>query len=226
MIEVSFLFGSKQEAGQRLGRLAYEIVGKDMPGQYHVLMTPAEYSGYAKRLLIYEQWGLEIDVRTPDADRGGGAAPRIHLMALPQSTARSRAARKPARPRRATRQAAASVGRGDSPATSSVEPQDEVSQAIAIPGVRAKMSKAETSVGTRTAPYLQRAFRFCYSAAFRAEEITEGLGITDAATISRFRSACKALLAVGLFADAGEGRYTVNQAEVSRLRALAGAMKG
>ncbi len=67
---------------------------------------------------------------------------------------------------------------------------------------------------------------FCYSAAFRAEEITEGLGITDAATISRFRSACKALLAVGLFTDAGEGRYTVNQAEVSRLRALAGAMKG
>ena len=147
-------------------------------------------------------------------------------MALPQGTARSsRAARKPARPRRATHQAAVSVRHGDSPATSSVEPQDEVGQAIAIPGVRAKMSKAETSVGGRTAPYIQRAFRFCYSAAFRAEEITEGLGITDAATISRFRSACKALLAVGLFTDAGEGRYTVNQAEVSRLRALAGAMK-
>jgi hypothetical protein len=219
VVEVDFLFGSKQEAGQRLGRLAYEIVGKDKPGEYHVLMTPAEYSGYAKRLLIYEQWGLDIDIRTSDADRGGGG------VALPQGTARSRAARKPARPRRATRQAAASVGRGDSPATSSVEPHDEVGQALAIPGVRAKMSKAETSVGARTAPYIQRAFRFCYSAAFRAEEITEGLGITDAATISRFRSACKALLAAGLFTDAGEGRYTVNQAEVSRLRALAGAMK-
>jgi hypothetical protein len=220
VIEVDFLFGSKQEAGQRLGRLAYEIVGKDKPGEYHVLMTPAEYSGYAKRLLIYEQWGLDIDIRTPDAERGGGA------VALSQSTARSRAARKLARPRRATRQTVASVGRGDSPATASVEPQDEVGQALAIPGVRAKMSKAETSVGARTAPYLQRAFRFCYSAAFRPEEITEGLGITDVATISRFRSACKALLAVGLFTDAGEGRYTVNQAEVSRLRALAGAMKG
>jgi hypothetical protein len=219
VIEVDFLFGSKQEAGQRLGRLAYEIVGKDKPGEYHVLMTPAEYSGYAKRLLIYEQWGLEIDIRAQDADRGGGI-PSMG-MALPQSTARSRAARNLARPRRAT----ASVERAASSSQVSAEPQDEVGQALAIPGVRAKMSKAETSVGTRTAPYIQRAFRFCYSAAFRAEEITEGLGITDAATISRFRSACKALLAVGLFADAGEGRYTVNQAEVSRLRALAGAMR-
>ncbi len=103
--------------------------------------------------------------------------------------------------------------------------EDEVGQALAIPGVRARISKAELSVGARTAPYIQRAFRFCYSAAFHAEEITEGLGITDAATISRFRSACKALLAAGLFTDAGNGRYTVNQAEVSRLRALAGAMR-
>jgi hypothetical protein len=221
VVEVDFLFGSKQEAGQRLGRLAYEIVGKDKPGEYHVLMTPAEYSGYAKRLLIYEQWGLEIDVRTLEG--AGGVEMRVQSKSV-----RPRAA---TRPRRVVSLAGTHLHlpqvQVSAPiAVTAPREEDEVSQALAIPGVRAKMSKAETSVGTRTAPYIQRAFRFCYSAAFRAEEITEGLGITDAATISRFRSACKALLAVGLFTDAGEGRYTVNQAEVSRLRALAGAMRG
>jgi hypothetical protein len=218
VIEVDFLFGSKQEAGQRLGRLAYEIVGKDKPGEYHVLMTPAEYSGYAKRLLIYEQWGLEIDVRTPEGV--GGVEMRAQSKSV-RPRAPSGLSRTTARPHRV----ASPAGTSAPIAVTAPREEDEVSQALAIPGVRAKMSKAGTSVGARTAPYLQRAFRFCYSAAFRAEEITEGLGITDAATISRFRSACKALLAVGLFTDAGVGRYTVNQAEVSRLRALAGAMR-
>jgi hypothetical protein len=205
VVEVDFLFGSKQEAGQRLGRLAYEIVGKDKPGEYHVLMTPGEYSGYAKRLLIYEQWGLEIDVRVQDGvehvERAGRAPVRLHRVA-----AREVASSK-ANPRRRAVQ------------------EDEVSQALEIPGVKARLAKAEKVVGARTAPYFQRAFRFCYSAAFRPEEITEGLGITDVATISRYRSACKALLVAGLFTDAGEGRFTVSQAEVSRLRVLAGSMR-
>lgn len=217
VIEVDFLFGSKQEAGQRLGRLAYEIVGKDKPGEYHVLMTPAEYSAYAKRLLIYEQWGLDIDVRVQDTEHGG-------VVRMPSKTAISpRGARIPVQARRIG--ARPKRLKLNLPDMVSSEPQDEVTQAMAIPGVHARMNKAEASVGARTAPYVQRAFRFCYSAAFRAEEIAEGRGITDAATISRFRSACKALLSIGLFMDAGEGRYTVNQAEVNRQRALAGAMR-
>ena len=126
---------------------------------------------------------------------------------------------------RAPRTSARTGTSAPSSAVTAQHEEDPVSQTLAIPGVRARIGKAEASVGARTAPYVQRAFRFCYSAAFRPEEITEGLGISDAATISRFRSACKSLLAVGLFTDGGEGRCTVNEAEISRLRALAGAMR-
>ncbi len=69
VVELDFLFGSGMEAGQRLGRLAYEVAGKDHAGEHHVLMTAVEYERYGKRLLIYEQWGLDMDVRTPDEDR-------------------------------------------------------------------------------------------------------------------------------------------------------------
>ncbi len=99
--------------------------------------------------------------------------------------------------------------------------QDEVAQVLAIPSVLSKVKRVETSIGARTAPYVRRAFRFCYNASFSHKEIAEGLGITDVATISRFGSACKALLAAGLFRDAGDGRYTVNRDEIGRLRVLA-----
>ncbi len=36
VIELSFLYGSGMEAGQRLGRLAYEVVGDDHPGEHHI----------------------------------------------------------------------------------------------------------------------------------------------------------------------------------------------
>jgi len=42
----------------------------------------------------------------------------------------------------------------------------------------------------------------------------------NAANISRYRSACKALREAGLFAEDDAGRFRVNQDEVARLRAL------
>ncbi len=207
VVEIDFLFGSGQEAGQRLGRLAYEIAGKDKPGEYHVLMTPDEYKRYAKRLLIYEQWGLDIDVRVQED--------------ATTTRASSVQAARPRRARVAARLAAA-------PAQES-EPADEIAQVLELPSVAAKLNKAASSVGARTAPYLRKMFRLCYSAPFAPGEIAEGLGITDEATVSRMRSACKALLQVGLFTGvAGEdkiARYRVNTDEVGRLRALARAVK-
>jgi hypothetical protein len=69
-------------------------------------------------------------------------------------------------------------------------------------------------------------FRLCWSASLSPQEIAEGLGLRDAATVSRYRSACKAMLKVNLLADAGDGRFTVNREEINRLRALAESMKG
>ena len=70
-IELDFLYGSGMEAGQRLGRLAYEVTGTDRPGEHHILMTADEFERYGKRLMIYYQWGLDVSVRVPDADSTG-----------------------------------------------------------------------------------------------------------------------------------------------------------
>lgn len=217
IIQVDYAGRSQAQEGQRALRSGHETDAKDKRTEMHILATPDQWRRFvAERTLIYKRWGIDVDVRV-----SGAMSERDVLSDRP---ALPRVSRRPAAPRAVKPSRA--VGGQPASVALPAQAQDEVTQALAIPGVQARVKKSETSVGARTAPYVQRAFRFCYSAAFRAEEITEGLGITDAATISRFRSACKALLSVGLFTDAGEGRYTVNQGEISRLRALAGAMKG
>ncbi len=63
IVEVDFLFGSRMQAGQRLGRLMNIQIGQTKPGEHHILMTHFEYKQYGKRLLAYESWGLDIDIR-------------------------------------------------------------------------------------------------------------------------------------------------------------------
>jgi hypothetical protein len=206
VVEVAYSGSSRRQFGQRVGRLLHGIER----GEFVTVFTPDEAARFRSRI-----FGVEAEL---------GGEVEIEFVNVGNVTGdEAKSARRPARRRRATapveRTAAQDPGGKD-------EPADEIARALAIPGVRARIGKAEASVGGRTAPYVQRAFRFCYSAAFRSEEIAEGRGITDRRTIGRFKSACKALLGVGLFTDAGEGRYTVNQGEIGRQRVLAGAMGG
>ena len=101
-----------------------------------------------------------------------------------------------------------------------MKPLDEIDQVLRLKPVAARMADAKDKVGQSTAPYLMRAFRLCFNAAFSPAEITEGKGLVNAANISRYRSACKALREAGLFAEDDAGRFRVNQDEVARLRAL------
>ena len=79
IIEVDFWMGSRRQAGQRVGRLANQPTHATEPGQHHVLMTREEYVSYGKRLLVYEQWGLDLDVKVAyapgDAVRSAPRAP-------------------------------------------------------------------------------------------------------------------------------------------------------
>jgi len=220
IIQVDYAGRSQAQEGQRALRAGHETDAKARRTEMHILATPDQWRRFvAERTLIYKRWGIDVDVRV-----SGAMSEREVLSERP---ALPRVSRRPAAPRplKPSRAVSGQPASAALPAQAS-ESQDEVAQVLAVPGVQARVKKAESSVGMRTAPYIQRVFRLCYSAAFRPDEITEGRGITDVATLSRFRSACKALLAVGLFADAGEGRYTVNQSEIARLRTLAGAMKG
>ncbi len=212
VIELSFLYGSGMEAGQRLGRLAYEMTGVEQPGEHHILMTPDEYERHNKRLMIYYQWGLDVSVQVPDSGR-------------PQERAALRAPRVSSRPRPADRINRRSPGKVAAPsAQADNEPSDEIAQVLALPAVAARIAKAQNSVGKHTAPFVPRAFRLCYRASFTPAEITEGKGLVNPANISRYRSACKALHEVSLFSEDAQGRFTVNQDELARLQALAQRM--
>ena len=197
-IELDFLYGSGMEAGQRLGRLAYEVTGTDRPGEHHVLMTPDEYERHHKRLMIYYQWGLDVSVQVPDNDRS------VSRIVQPSSSRRAR--------RASTKNTA-------SPRTA-VKTPDEISEILALPSVAARIAKAQESVGASTAPFVTRVFRLCFHAAFSPAEISEGKGLVNASNSSRYRSACRALRKTGLFSEDADGRFQVNQDEIARLRAL------
>ena len=105
-----------------------------------------------------------------------------------------------------------------------MKPPDEIDQVLRLKPVAARMADAKDKVGQSTAPYLMRAFRLCFNAAFSPAEIAEGKGLVNDANISRYRSACKALHEVSLFSEDAQGRFTVNQDELARLLALAQRM--
>ncbi|HEY4723715.1 MAG TPA: DEAD/DEAH box helicase family protein, partial [Anaerolineae bacterium] len=159
VIELSFLYGSGMEAGQRLGRLAYEVSGADRPGEHHILMTPDEYERHNKRLMIYYQWGLDVSVQVPDT---GSASGRSLVRAPHVLSTRS------ASPVRRSRSAARSAPR-------EMKPLDEIDQLLAIPSVVARIARAQASVGKNTAPFVARTFRLCFNASFTPAEIAEGV---------------------------------------------------
>jgi hypothetical protein len=209
VIELSFLYGSGMEAGQRLGRLAYEVAGADQPGEHHILMTPEEYEKHNKRLMIYYQWGLEVSVRVPDTGRMNERA----LLRAPRRAQSKRTTNQSVRRSAVTTAEAASA-----------HPSDEVSRIVELPSVAARIAKAQNSVGRNTAPFVIRAFRLCYTAPFTPAEIADGKGLVNQANISRYRSACRALREVGLFSEDTAGRFTVDRDEIARLQALAQRM--
>ncbi len=205
VIEVDFHYGSRMEFGQRLGRLGYAD-GKIKAGVYHLLMTPHEYERYGKRLLIAEQWGLDVDVNSSDQKEKGFASislPRMKYARVPARMARLSTRRPPKEHDEST----------------NGKPNDEIGKLLSLPSIAAKISMAEKSVGRTTQPYIRRSFRKFYDAAYSNTEIIEALGITNVGDISRYNSAIKALHKVGIFEKQGE-RYTVNHGEVARLQAL------
>ncbi len=185
IVEIDFQFGSRQEAGQRALRAAYDTGRK---AEYHVLMTREELERYSKRLLIYEQWGLEMQIIGLGDDK----------------PLRIAAARAP-RPARSTARARQVRPSSASAAVEETAPSDEIAQVLALRPIAVKVSEVKKTIGARTAPYCEMVFRYCYKAALSPREIADARGVMDAATRSRIASACKAGAARG--SDA-VGKYT------------------
>jgi DNA excision repair protein ERCC-3 len=58
VIEADFLFGSRRQELQRLGRLFHS----EFKGEHHIIMTEEEYSLYKKRLYGVLEKGFEINI--------------------------------------------------------------------------------------------------------------------------------------------------------------------
>ena len=57
-IEHDFLFGSRRQEGQRMGRLFHS----DVKGEHIILMTEKEYEAHSKRLYSITERGFKIEV--------------------------------------------------------------------------------------------------------------------------------------------------------------------
>jgi len=193
VIEVAGAGSAREQFAQRVGRLLHG----DFEGTFITVFTPEEAARYRGRV-----FGVEAELA------GSVDIEFINVGNVSTETVKapSRRARVAIQPRAV--------------AVPSAEPADEITQVLALPAVAAKLSQAEKQVGARTAPYIRRVLRYCWNASLSAREIAEGLGIIDEATRSRMSSACKAAEKIGLMVADTEGRYQVNQAEITRLRAL------
>ena len=58
IIEMDFLFGSRREEGQRMGRLFHG----EKKGEHIILMTEREYEDYSKRLYSIYERGFKIEI--------------------------------------------------------------------------------------------------------------------------------------------------------------------
>ena len=199
IVEIDFQYGSRQEAGQRLLRAAYDTGRR---AEYHVLMTRHEFENYGKRLLIYEQWGLDVQV----IDEGAPSARMPRAASFPRKTT----------PRRTP----PSIRERDADVPVAPEPQDDIARTLALAPVAAKVRAAKEKM--ERAHYAEIVLRACWAAMLSPEDIALGLGSSSSKTTSRIRLASRALKAQGLLKENEAGQYGMDQDEIKRLTALAG----
>jgi hypothetical protein len=194
VIEVAGAGSAREQFAQRVGRLLHG----DFEGTFITVFTPEEAQKYRGRV-----FGVEAEL---------AGSVDIEFVSVGNVSTET-----PARVVKVSRPRAASV----QPARRASPPEgDEIATVLALPAVAAKIAQAKKSVGAKTAPYFERALRYCWSVALSPKEIVEGLGVTDEWTKSKFSTTCKAAEKIGLMIVDENGRYRVNQEELGRLRAL------
>lgn len=202
VIEVDFWLGSRRQAAQRVGRLANQPQHAVEPGQHHVLMTHEEYVKYGKRLLVYQEWGLDLELKL-DATVTSGAP---SLLPSPVHLRGQTAHVVPARPAIAPQQGS--------------QEQTTWSDLAHTPALAKLRTKAVGLCNQRAATYLPRVFNACQDQAFTPEELAQGWGLMSSKSTTRIRQACQALTQAGLFQEVSRGSYRANRQEIDHLRSI------
>lgn len=195
VVEVAGAGSAREQFAQRVGRLLHG----EFEGEFITVFTPEEASKYRGRV-----FGVEAEL-----------AGSVDIEFIQVGNVSTVTEKVPSLRRMRVARVVSTVSASAGP-----ESTDAISQILQLPAVAAKLVQAKKDIGQRTAPYLERVFRYCWDVSLSAREICEGLGIVDAATQSRISSACKAAVRIGLMVADENGRYRVNQEEISRLKKL------
>lgn len=206
VVEVAGAGAAREQFAQRVGRLLHG----EFQGEFHTVFTPEEAAKYRGRIFGVEAelaGEVEIQFVNVDVKEADNARPvKTKVSRIKRESVRGTST--PSKVYTAANMNAVIAG------------DDPIAQAMALPAVSAKITQAMKTVGDRTAPYIRRVIRYCWDAALKSSEISEGLAILDAATKSRISSACKACVKVGLMKTDEQGRYLVDHDEIARLKTL------
>jgi len=199
VIEVAGAGSAREQFAQRVGRLLHGTFA----GEFITVFTPEEAAKYRGRV-----FGVEAEL-AGEVD--------IEFVSVGNVTTETVRTSKPIHRRVSAKNTVPALEQKTPRVT---KPRDEIFQMLNLPAVAAKVLQAQKMVVNRTAPYIAKMLRYCWSAALSPKEIAEGLGIVDPSTSSRMNSACKAAVKIGLMSIDADGRYRVNQDELRRLKIL------
>lgn len=208
VIEVAFQGRSREQFGQRVGRLLHS----DFFGSFYTVFTEDELEAYQSRIYGVElELAGEVDIeylfidtikQTPERDllhSNGESKPRNHKPAIS------------VRP---------SVPKTPKPA----KPLDEIGQVLAVESISAKIASAELPGWKIGKGYLSNIMRYVWQVSLSPEEIVDGLALSGKNAARTLRAGCESLVKKNLLVEES-GRFKVNHDYINRLASLSKQLK-
>lgn len=188
IIEADFQFGGRAQLLQRYLRAANDTGRKS---EFHSIVTQEEYGKYAKRYLIFEYHGLDIEAH----DETGRV--EQHGARVVASVARQALKRVE---RKLATEVQQSVKRAVKPERKPTKPKSEMEEWLAVPSVKKLVDAAEAKIGKDAAGFVTRALELCWDSAVSVEEIAIGKA-AGKTVVTRYAAGYRCALECELVAD-------------------------
>jgi len=213
VIEVAFLGKSREQEGQRFGRLLHG----QSSGEHYILFTPQEAERLRPRIYgIEAELAGEIDIEfvsvgnVPESRKEASYAPK---RSRPSAISKSRTAHSPA---------PSGLSRTE-PGPVAATAGDEIAQFLALPPVARLLAEAKVE----RPGYLPIVLRACWHARLTSDKIATAIGATSPKTRSRIAACANWLVRNKLLAlDKADRTYIVNHDAVNELKALSELGRG
>lgn len=193
VIEVAFMGKSREQFGQRVGRLLHG----DFEGHFHTVFTPDEYEAYKPRIL-----GVELEL-----------AGEVDIEYLFIGDVKEPSHSRPAK----------SVVHVSKPKVKKAAPEkvlDDVDKVLNIHAIAVKIDQANKNSIKNAVRYTRRVMRYCWKESLSPQEIADGIAATGKNAIAEIKAACMALTDLNLMISHGDGKFIVNQKYLKRLEDL------